>query len=284
LSVARSNLFAVRALAIVAILFAVTGCGKGSGSQRAASTQASAEKAAPQELNIAAAADLQFALADISNQFRLDHPEIDVKITYGSSGNFYSQISNQAPFDLFFSADALYPKKLAEQGLTVKGSEFTYGIGKIVLWVPKDSKLDVTKLGMKALLDPSIRRIAIANPQHAPYGRAAESALKAEQLWDPLQSKVVLGADIAQTAEFVQSGAADAGIIALSLALSPRMKDAGSYFLVPAKDYPTISQVGVILAYSRNRDTADVFKQFVVGEQGRAILKQYGFGLPDETK
>jgi molybdate transport system substrate-binding protein len=248
-----------------------------------ASTQPTEQQAAPQELNIAAAADLQFAMADLAAEFRRSHPAVEPKITYGSSGNFYSQISNGAPFDLFFSADASYPKQLADHSLTVKDSEFTYGVGRIVLWVPNGSKFDPAKQGLSGLLDPSIQRVAIANPQHAPYGRAAQAALKTHKIWDELQPKLVQGADIAQAAQFVQSGAADAGIIALSLALSPRMKESGSYMVIPVSDYPTMNQVCVVLSQAKHPAAADAFRQFVMTGKGRSILSQYGFSLPSEA-
>jgi molybdate transport system substrate-binding protein len=269
--------------ALVLCTLMATGCDKDRGAPTATSTQPAQQQPAPQELNIAAAADLQFAMVDLANEFRRSHPAIEPKITYGSSGNFYSQISNGAPFDLFFSADSSYPKQLAEHGLTVKDSEFTYGLGRIVLWVPNGSKFDPAKQGIDGLLDPAIHRVAIANPQHAPYGRAAEAALKTHKLWDELQPRLVQGADIAQTAQFVQSGAADAGIIALSLALSPRMKESGSYAVIPASDYPTMNQVGVVLSQAKHPAAADAFRQFVITEKGRSILKQYGFGLPNEA-
>jgi molybdate transport system substrate-binding protein len=238
------------------------------------------QNAAPQELTIAAAADLQYAMNDIAGEFRAAHPQIGVKITYGSSGNFYTQLVNHAPFDLFFSADASYPMKLAVAGLVAKDSSFPYAIGRIVLWAPKGSPFDPAARKMKGLLDPSFKRLAIANPQHAPYGRAAEAALKKYGIWNQLEPKLVQGENISQTAQFAQSGAADAGIIAMSLAESPAMKDAGTYYLIPADDYPTMEQVAVILATSKNLPAATQFKQFVQSAQGTSILKKYGFEIP----
>ncbi|MDD5349988.1 MAG: molybdate ABC transporter substrate-binding protein, partial [Chthoniobacteraceae bacterium] len=183
-------------------------------------------------LTIAAAADLQFALDDLVKEFNTKNPASQASVTFGSSGNFYAQIQNGAPFDLFLSADIQYPRKLAEAGL-VAGDVFPYAVGRIVVWVPKKSPVDVAKLGIKALLESSIHKIAIANPEHAPYGRAAVEALKALKVYEQVQPKLVFGENIAQTAQFVQSGAADIGIIALSLAIAPKMSEAGRYWEVP---------------------------------------------------
>ena len=129
-------------------------------------------------VRVAAAADLRFTMGEIVEAFRQERPAVDVLVTYGSSGNFYAQLSNHAPFDIFFSADVDYPRRLIRQGLAIADSEFLYGVGRLVVWVPLTSPIEVEKLGMQGLLSPSVRRIAIANPRHAPYGRAAEAAMK----------------------------------------------------------------------------------------------------------
>lgn len=236
----------------------------------------------PKELNIAAAADLQFALAAVAEKFRTTHPDIDVKITYGSSGNFFSQITNHAPFDLFLSADTSYPTKLLASGEAAKGSEFNYAVGRIVLWVPKDSPFDPAKRHLEGLSDPSLKKLVIANPDHAPYGRAAREALKKLNLWDSLQPKLVLGGNIAETATMVRTGAADMGIIALSLAVAPQMKDAGTYDQIPQDDYSTMTQEGVILSYAGHPQEAGQFKAFLLGKEARTTLEQFGFGIPKE--
>jgi molybdate transport system substrate-binding protein len=163
------------------------------------------EKSPPTTLTVAAAADLKFALDDLVKEFEEKNPETKVNVTYGSSGNFFAQIQNGAPFELLFSADIGYPQKLAEKGLGAD-DVFLYAIGRIVVWVSKDSPVDVDKLGIKALLEPSIRKIAVANPEHAPYGRAAVAAMKALHIYDQVASRLVYGENIAQTAQFVQSG------------------------------------------------------------------------------
>ncbi len=236
---------------------------------------------AAQELSIAAAADLQFAMQDIAARYQKETGKI-VKPTYGSSGNFYQQIQNGAAFDLFFSANLDYPKKLAEAGLIVPGSFYSYARGKIVLWVPNASKLDLNS-GLQALLDPAVKQIAIANPEHAPYGHAAVAALKHDNLYDRVKDKFVLGENISQTASFVVSGAADVGIVALSLALSPNMKGQGRYFEIPADDYPPIAQACVVLKSSKNQEAAQQFVAFVKTAAIRDLLKSYGFDVGVES-
>lgn len=234
-------------------------------------------QAEAQELTVAAASDLQFAMEDLSARFEKERGK-SVKVVYGSSGNFYQQIQNGAPFDLFFSANLDYAKKLDDAGLAEPGSLYQYATGKIVIWVPKDSKLDL-KNGVQALLDPSIHKIAIANPEHAPYGQAAVAAMKKENVYDRLTGKFVFGENISQTAAFALSGAADVGIVALSLALSPNMKGKGAYVEVPAADYPAIEQACVVLKDSRKKETAQAFLQFVKSPAAAELLRSYGFGV-----
>lgn len=172
-------------------------------------------------VRVAAASDLQFALREIETKFEVGHPGVSVEVIYGSSGNLYAQLSNKAPFDLFLSADISYPR-LVEAGLAAQDTEFSYAVGHIVLWVLQSSQLDLDKLGMRALADPTVKKIAIANPRHAPYGRAAEAAMKSLELYDDVKDRLVLGENIAQAAQYVESGAADVGILALSLCSPPR--------------------------------------------------------------
>src|SRR6202162_545649 len=212
-----------------------------------------------QEISVAAAADLQFAMQDIAGRFQKETGKT-VKPIYGASGNFFQQIQSGAPFDVFFSAKLDYPKNLEAGGLTEPGSYYEYARGKIVIWVPSGSKLDLSS-GMKALLDPSVKKIAVANPQHAPYGQAAVAALQKEGLYEKVKDKFVLGENISQTASFVVSGSADVGIVALSLALSPNMKDKGLYVEIPGGEYPPIEQACVIVS-SKNKETARQFLSF----------------------
>jgi molybdate transport system substrate-binding protein len=231
-----------------------------------------------QDLTVAAAADLQSAMQDIVGQFQKQTGK-PVSVIYGSSGNFFQQIQNGAPFDIFFSANLDYPKKLEAAGLTEAGSYYQYGEGKIVVWVRKDSGLDINS-GLHALLDPSIKKIAVANPQHAPYGQAAVAALQKEGIYDKVKDKFVRGENISQTASFVVSGSADVGIVALSLALSINMKDKGRYAEVPASDYPPIEQACVILSSSRNKEAARGFLAFIKTAAVADTLTRYGFEVP----
>jgi molybdate transport system substrate-binding protein len=227
----------------------------------------------PRKLTIAAAADLNFALDEISRGFRQQYPAIDVQTAYGSSGNFYAQIQNHAPFDVFLSADVEYPRKLAGEGLAVADSLFVYALGRIVVWVPAQSALDPAT----ALRAAAVRHVAIANPRHAPYGRAAEAAMRSLGVYDSVEGKLVLGENVAQTLQFVESGAADVGIVALSLAIAPAVRDRGRYWQVPLEAYPKMEQGGVILKES---PAARAFRSWLLAPGGRAILERYGFYLP----
>ncbi len=231
-----------------------------------------------QEITVAAAADLQFVMQEITGRFEKETGKT-VKLIYGSSGNFFQQIRNGAPFDMFFSANLDYPTKLESAGLTEPGTFYQYAVGKIVIWVPSDSKLDVTS-GLRSLLDPSIKKIAIANPQHAPYGQAAVAAMKKEGVYDKVADKFVLGENISQTASFVVSGSADVGIVALSLALSPNMKDKGRYTEIPSGEYPPIEQACVVLKSSRQKETAKAFLNFIKTPAVTELFRTYGFAVP----
>jgi molybdate transport system substrate-binding protein len=235
-----------------------------------------------QEITVAAAADLQFAMQDVTARFHKETGKT-VKLIYGSSGNFFQQIQNGAPFDMFFSANLDFPKKLEAAGSTEPGTYYQYARGKIVLWVPKESKIDLTS-GMKALLDPSVKKIAIANPQHAPYGQAAVAAMQTENIYERLKEEFVLGENISQTASFVVSGAADVGIVALSLALSPTMKEKGRYADIPAGEYPPIEQACVILRTSKEKDTARQFLSFMKTPAVAEVLRSYGFDVESSAK
>jgi len=237
---------------------------------------------AAQDIRVAAAADLQFAMQDIASQFQKETGK-NTQVIYGSSGNFFQQLQNGAPFDLFFSANLDYAKKLEAAGLAEPGSYYQYAKGKIVIWVPKESKLDLSS-GLKALLDPSIKKIAVANPQHAPYGQAAVAAMQKEDVYDKVKSKLVLGENISQTASFVISGSADVGIVALSLALAPNMKDKGRYAEIAAAEYPPIEQACVILSSSKNKEVARQFWGFVKTPAISELLERYGFDVSNGSQ
>ena len=235
-----------------------------------------------QSITVAAAADLQFAMKDVATQFQQQTGK-EVKLIYGSSGNFFQQLQNGAPFDMFFSANLDYPKRLESTGLTEPGSYYEYAKGRIVIWVPKDSKLDLSS-GVGVLLNPSIKKIAIANPQHAPYGQAAVAAMQKEGMYEKVKDKFVLGENISQTASFVVSGSADVGIVALSLALSPNLKDNGRYFEIPSVDYPPIQQACVILSSSQHKETARQFLSFIKSAGAADTMKGYGFDVAASPK
>jgi molybdate transport system substrate-binding protein len=235
-------------------------------------------RARAQDVKIAAAADLKFAMDNLVAQFE-KQSETKLDVSYGSSGNFLTQIQNGAPFDIFFSADSDYPKKLEAAGLTEPGTLYEYAIGRIVIWTPPGSGLDPAAAGWKTLLDERVKKIAIANPDHAPYGRAAVAALKNARIYAQIKSKLVYGENISQAAQFVQSGNAQAGIIALSLALSPAMKN-GNLWQIPQSAYPPLLQAAVLLKSSKNKDAARKFLDFVKSPAGQETLERYGFTHP----
>ena len=231
-----------------------------------------------QTLRIAAASDLQFALPDLAGQYE-KQSGVKLAITYGSSGNFFAQIQNGAPFDLFLSADMDYPKKLIAAGFADADSLVTYAQGHLVIWLPPDSPLDLKAAGFRTLLDPRIEKIAIANPEHAPYGRAAIIAIQDAGLYGQLKSKLVFGENVSQAAQFVQSGSAQAGLIAGSLALSPAMKSGKSYEL-SGRHFPPIGQAAVVLKSSPNKQAASAFLEFLKTPEARAIFERYGYSAP----
>src|SRR5271170_5666836 len=235
-----------------------------------------------QEITVAAAADMSAALPELVTAYTHKTGQT-VKLSFGSSGNLTNQIRNGAPFDVFFSADEEYPQQLIAEGLAAKDTLYRYAVGRLVLWVPGDSALDLSKLGIKALLDPSVKKISIANPATAPYGRAAEAALRHFDIYDRVSGKLVLGENVSQAAQFVESGNAQAGLIALSHALAPAMKDKGRYWTVPLDAYPTLNQAAVVLSKSKQQDAARKFLEFVRGPEASSLLTSYGFSLPAET-
>jgi molybdate transport system substrate-binding protein len=237
----------------------------------------SVRAAEPGKLRVAAAADLKFALDEVVELFRQRHPDISVQVTYGSSGNFYAQLSNRAPFDIFFSADVDYPRRLIREGHASNDAEFMYGVGRIVIWVPKSSPIDVEKLGINSLLSPTVRKIAIANPRHAPYGRAAEAAMKNLGVYEQVKDRLVLGDSIMQAVQFVESSSADIGIISRSHIFAPSLRDKGRFWEVPVGAYPRRVQGGVILSWAQDHLAAEALRDFVLGGEGQAILRRYGF-------
>jgi molybdate transport system substrate-binding protein len=238
--------------------------------------------ATAQEITVAAAADMSAALPELVAAYAKKTGQM-VELSFGASGNLTNQIRNGAPFDVFFSADEEYPQQLITEGLASKDSLYRYAVGRLVLWVPADSPLDLSKLGMKALLEPSVKKISIANPATAPYGRAAASALRHFGIYDQVSSRLVLGENVSQAAQFVESGNAQAGLIALSHALAPALKDKGRYWTVPLDAYPTLNQAAVVLSRSKQQDAARRFLEFVRTPEATSLLSSCGFSLPPEN-
>jgi molybdate transport system substrate-binding protein len=235
------------------------------------------EKAQP-ELLVAAAADLNPALHDIAQHYE-KKTGIRIKLSFGASGALTQQIENGAPFDLFFSADMDYPKHLIADGQADAASLYQYSLGKLVLWVPSNSPLDLEHQGMAVLLDSSVKKIAIANPEHAPYGRAAVAALKHAGLYDRLSDRFVMGENVSQAAQFAESGNAQAGFVALAHALSPAVKSLGKFWVVPADYYPPLEQGVVILSRSEHKKEAADFLQYLKTKDASEVLRKYGFTL-----
>ena len=231
------------------------------------------------EITVAAAADLNAALTEITANYQKETGKT-VRLVFGSSGNLTTQIQNGAPFDVLLSADLDYPKRLIDGGFADGGSMFTYAVGRLVLWFPATSTLDAQQRGMDALTDPSVKKIAIANPEHAPYGRAAVAALKHYNLYEKISDRLVQGENVSQAAQFVESGNAQVGMVALAHALAPGMKEKGKYWEVPADAYPQLDQGAVILTHSHAQGEAKQFLDYLKSSAAITVLQRYGFSIP----
>ncbi len=225
-------------------------------------------------MTIAAAADLHEAMDHLVAAYRRDHPAATINVVYGSSGVLTTQIEQGAPFDLFFSADSDYPRQLISHG-DAGGQAVPYAVGHLVLW---SASLDMHGVKLADLAEPRFGRIAIANPEHAPYGKRAEQALRGAGVWIAVSSRLVYGENIAQTAQFASSGAAQVGVIALSLALRPEMK--GSYARVPDSAFDPLLQSFVLTKRGAANNLARDFAHYAQSAPARAILAQYGFSRP----
>lgn len=229
---------------------------------------------------IAAASDLQFALDEIIGRFKRD-TGIAPRVTYGSSGNLARQIESGAPFEMFLSADEAFVDRLAERRLT-RGRGALYANGRIVLFAPHGSPLalDSELDGLaQRLANGRSGRIAIANPEHAPYGRAAQQALRARGLWEAVQPHLLFGENVSQAAQFAASGNADGGIIAYSLALGPALRERGTFVLLPQALHAPLRQRMVLLAQAS--PAAERLYEYLRSPASRAILERYGFLLPE---
>ena len=260
----KSLLFRLAAIILLPIILATTG---------------TAQEKKSTELVVAAAADLSTALKEISDGYE-KQTGVQIKLSFGASGTLTQQIQNGAPFDLFFSADMDYPRQLVTSGDADSATLSQYATGKLVLWVPADSPLDVEHKGLDILLDPSVKKISIANPQHAPYGRAAVAALKSTGMYDKISDRLVLGENISQAAQFVESGNAQVGFVALAHAIAPAMRGKGKYIEVPANSYPPLAQGVVVLAHSQHKKEAADFLAYIKTKPVADLLRKYGFALP----
>ncbi len=240
-------------------------------------TPTQAEETSPQ-LTIAAAADLAYCMEDLNAEFRRQHPEVELKTTTGASGNFFAQIKAGAPFDVFLSADLNYPRELVKAGLAVESSLLMYAVGHVALWTTREG-VEVSG-GLAVLKSEAFRKIAIANPEVAPYGRAAKAALQSAGVWEAVQERLVFGENIAQTAQFVQTGNVDAGIVSLSLLKSPKMAGVGRYFEIPEALHPRLEQGGVVTRHGEGKPLAAAYLAFLNSPGARAVFDRYGFLLP----
>ena len=235
---------------------------------------------APTRIRVAAATDLRSCLEALTNAFQVEHPNFDLLPTFGASGVLLTQLKSGLETDLYLSADVAYAHDLAAAGLAAEADVFESGQGRLVIWVRNESPIDVLKLGAEALLDPSVRRVAIANPLHAPYGRAAVAALEHLGLHDRLKEKLAVGESAAQAAHYVESGAAEVGILPMALAKGARLAESGRFWAVPAEAHPPIRHGGAIHARAIDREATVAFRDFLLSPAGRAILARYGFEFP----
>jgi molybdate transport system substrate-binding protein len=231
-------------------------------------------------LRVAAAADLAPCIVELNSAFAASVGSVDVTYSIGASGNFYAQIKNGAPYDVFLSADLKYPQELAKAGFAEAASLMVYAHGQLVLWT-NDPKVNINS-GLQALTASVIQRIAIANPEVAPYGRAAKAALQSAGVWDAVKSKLVIGESIAQTAQFVETGNAQVGLVSFAHVNGTKKPVQGQTWIVPANLYPMIEQGAIVTNKGKNNPLAMRYLEFLQSEKGRAILQKYSFVLPDK--
>jgi molybdate transport system substrate-binding protein len=232
--------------------------------------------ASAQKVNVAAAANLRYVLEEIKTAYVKQNPKARVNLTFGASGMLVQQIQNGANFDFFMAADNEFPLKLKDKGLTT-GAMSTYAFGKLAIY---STTLEVEKLGLEALKNSSVKKIAIANPETAPYGERAVELLKSQKLYEGLKSKIVLGENISQAAQFAFTGNAEVGFIALSLALAPDMAGQGSYYIVPQALYKPIEQACILIKTPVLNTEAAKFKKFVLSPATKGIWEKWGYKTP----
>jgi molybdate transport system substrate-binding protein len=234
------------------------------------------------QIHVAAASDLQTVMPQIAKAFEA-RTHVAAELTFGSSGNLFSQIQNGAPFDVFFSADDEFPARLIQANLAEPRSSLVFAVGSLVLWIPANTECHPQIEKWSCLLKPAVAKIAIANPAHAPYGRAAVSALQSAHIYDQVRAKLVLGENVSQAAQFVQSGNAQAGLLAFSQVHAPAMSD-GEQWEIPRDNYPPIQQTVVVLRSAREKSAAYDFLKFVSEGPGHALLDQFGFQPPPPVR
>jgi molybdate transport system substrate-binding protein len=225
-------------------------------------------------ITIVAASSIKFAMTDIVNKFNAEHRNDEIKTIYGASGKFAAQIQNGAPFDIFFAADTNFPQMLKKERLT-STDPVVYAVGRLVIW---SSTTDATKLTLQKLSESTIRKLAIANPEHAPYGMRAKEAMKSARVWEKIQSKLVFGENVEHTAQMVSTGAADAGLIPLSVALNPAMVKQGGYSLIDDSLHDPLAQAFVIIQRAKDSALARRFAAYFQTPEAR--MESYGFVLP----
>ncbi|MDB5987998.1 MAG: molybdenum transporter, periplasmic molybdate-binding protein [Nevskia sp.] len=238
--------------------------------------------AAPTTLTVAAAANLADVIEVLDAAFMQQTPDAVVKVSTGSSGNFYAQIKNGAPFDVFVSADMDFPRKLIADGEAQSDSLLLYAVGRLALWSTNPA-VDVSS-GLLCLSTPAVKRISIANTDTAPYGRAAKATLQSTGLWDKLQSKVVTGENISQAAQFVQTGNADAGFVAYSTLKSPKLAGVGQFWLVPLSAHPPLEQGAVITKHGKDNPLSAKYLAFLKSADAQTIFSQYGYSKSEAAQ
>lgn len=235
---------------------------------------------AAENITIVAASSIKFAMADIVSKFNSENRNDAVTAMYGSSGKFTTQIQNGAPFDMLFAADVNFPQILKKEGLT-SSDPVVYAIGRLVIW---SSTTDATKLTLQKLSNANIRKVSIANTDVAPYGMRAKEALKSVGMWEKIQNKLVFGENIEHATQMVRTGAADAGIIALSLARNPEMSKQGGYSLIDSSLHGSLAQAFVITKRAKNSALARRFAAYVQTPESRNTIEKYGFVLPENIR
>lgn len=239
---------------------------------------AAAALAAADRVSVAAAANLVYALQVIDPAFRATEPGTTVVTTIAASGNLVAQIRNGAPFDVFLSADLDYPRALVASGDAAADTLTPFAVGRLVVWTMRP-ELDLGSVG-GLMRNPAVRKVALAQPETAPYGRAAREALSQLGVWSAVQAKIVTGDSVSQAAQFVQTGNADCGFVALSLVVSPPLAGQGRYLEVPRALYAPITQAAVLTTFGRNNAAARRYLAFLTSPTAREILARFGYGPP----